>query len=110
MTDLQRRAIDGRAPRLTQPQLWAELSQRLGVRRTLVREFLVELAWLSERELLNGREFVIPGIVTLVVDRRPDRMGRHPFTGETISIPRRMALKARLGRRLKDAVMGQAGR
>lgn len=95
---------------LTQPQLWAELSQRLGLRRTLVREFLVELAWLAERELLHGNEFAVPGIVTLVVDRRPDRMGRHPFTGELINIPRRMALKARLRRRLKDAVMGQAAR
>ena len=92
---------------LTQPQLWAELSQRLGVRRTLVREFLVELAWVAERELLHGREFAVPGIVTLVVDRRPDRMGRHPATGELINIPRRMALKARLRRRLKDAVIGQ---
>ena len=65
---------------------------------------------LAERELLRGHEFAIPGIVTLVVDRRPDRIGRHPATGASIAIPRRMALKARLVRTLKDAVMGHAHR
>ena len=95
---------------LTKRELYADLAKRLGVQRTLVREFFAELEWLAERELLQGNEFAIPGIVTLVVDRRPDGMGWHPYTGEPITIPRRMALKARLVRPLKAAVMGRPKR
>ena len=86
---------------LTKRQLCAELAKRLGVRRTLAKELLDELAWVAERELLQGNEFAIPGIVTLVVDRRPDGMGWHPYTGEPIKIPRKMTLKVRLIRRFK---------
>ena len=91
---------------LTKRELCAQLAKRLAVPRAVAREFFVELEFLAERELLKGGVFAIPGIVTLVVDRRPDRMGRHLYTGE----PMKMALKARLSQRFKDTVMGRPNR
>ncbi len=90
---------------LTKPQLYAHLAQRLPVKRTVVRAFFVELERLAAYELKRTGEFVIPGVTKLVVTQRPARQGRHPLTGAPITIPPRTALKARLKKPLKDAVL-----
>jgi len=47
----------------------------------------------------------IPGIVKIEKRHRAARMGRNPMTGESISIPAKTVLKARVLKKLKDAVM-----
>ena len=47
----------------------------------------------------------IPGIVKIEKRHRAARMGRNPMTGEAISIPAKTVLKARVLKKLKDAVM-----
>jgi DNA-binding protein HU-beta len=47
----------------------------------------------------------IPGIVKIEKKHRAARMGRNPMTGESISIPAKTVLKARILKKLKDAVM-----
>ena len=47
----------------------------------------------------------IPGIVKIEKKHRAARMGRNPMTGESISIPAKTVLKARVLKKLKDAVM-----
>ena len=47
----------------------------------------------------------IPGLVKLEKKNRAARMGRNPMTGESISIPAKTVLKARVLKKLKDAVM-----
>ena len=50
-------------------------------------------------------EFVLPGMVKLVVQKRKARMGRNPATGEAIKIPAKTVVKARIAKQLKDAVL-----
>jgi DNA-binding protein HU-beta len=47
----------------------------------------------------------IPGVVKIEKKHRAARMGRNPMTGESISIPAKTVLKARVLKKLKDAVM-----
>jgi len=47
----------------------------------------------------------IPGLVKIEKKNRAARMGRNPMTGESISIPAKTVLKARVLKKLKDAVM-----
>ena len=69
------------------------------------REFFDELTALSEKELKRSGEFVLPGMVKLVVQKRKARMGRNPATGEAIKIPAKTVVKARIAKQLKDAVL-----
>jgi DNA-binding protein HU-beta len=47
----------------------------------------------------------IPGLVKVEKKHRAARMGRNPMTGESIQIPAKTVLKARVLKKLKDAVM-----
>jgi DNA-binding protein HU-beta len=47
----------------------------------------------------------IPGLVKVEKKHRAARQGRNPMTGETIQIPAKTVLKARVLKKLKDAVM-----
>ena len=64
-----------------------------------------EMKALSEKELKRSGEFVLPGMVKLVVQKRKARMGRNPATGEAIKIPAKTVVKARIAKQLKDAVL-----
>jgi len=68
-------------------------------------EFFDELTALSEKALKRSGEFVLPGMVKLVVQKRKARMGRNPATGEAIKIPAKTVVKARIAKQLKDAVL-----
>ena len=59
----------------------------------------------TEKELKKSGEFVLPGMVKLVVQKRKARMGRNPATGEAIKIPAKTVVKARIAKQLKDAVL-----
>ena len=54
---------------------------------------------------ISKGEFVLPGMVKLVVQKRKARMGRNPATGEAIKIPAKTVVKARIAKQLKDAVL-----
>ena len=76
----------------------------------MVRAFFAELERLAADELMRTGEFVVPGIAKVVVQRRWARMGRHPWTGEWTRFPaKKTALKARMARALKDAVLSKDG-
>jgi len=45
------------------------------VKRTQAREYFDELTQLAEKELKRSGEFVLPGMVKLVVQKRKARMG-----------------------------------
>lgn len=47
----------------------------------------------------------IPTLVKIEKKHRAARQGRNPMTGETIQIPAKTVLKARVLKKLKDAVM-----
>ena len=75
------------------------------MKRTAARDFFDELAMLCEKEPKRTGEFVLPGMVKLVVQKRKARTGRNPATGEPIKIPAKTVVKARIIKQLKDSVL-----
>jgi len=86
-------------------ELFAHFAERFEIKRVQAREYFDELAVLAEKELKRSGEFVLPGMVKLVVQKRKARMGRNPATGEQIKIPAKTVIKARIVKQMKDAVL-----
>ena len=86
-------------------ELFSHFAERFDMKRTQARDFFDELTALSEKELKRSGEFVLPGMVKLVVQNRKARKGRNPATGATIDIPAKTVVKARIAKQLKDAVL-----
>jgi DNA-binding protein HU-beta len=93
------------ARRMGKSELFSHFADRFEVKRTQAREFFDELTTLAEKELKRSGEFVLPGMVKLVVQKRKARMGRNPATGEAIKIPAKTVVKARIAKQLKDSVL-----
>ena len=93
------------ARRMGKSELFAHFAERFTVKRVMAREFFEELTMLSEKELKRSGEFVLPDMVKLVVQKRKARLGRNPATGEPIKIPAKTVVKARIAKKLKDAVL-----
>lgn len=68
------------------------------------REFLAELQRLCIRELAKEGQFSISKVAKLVVETRRPRRGRDPVTGQSIVIPARRVVRARVSRLVRDAV------
>ena len=86
-------------------ELFSHFADRFEMKRTQAREFFDELNTRAEKELKRSGEFVIPGMVKLVVQKRKARMGRNPATGEPIKIPAKTRVKETVVNAMKDAVM-----
>src|SRR5690242_5604281 len=82
------------ARRMGKSELFSHFADRFEVKRTQAREYFDELTALAEKELKRSGEFVLPGMVKLVVQKRKARMGRNPATGEAIKIPAKTVVKA----------------
>ena len=93
------------ARKMGKSELFSHFDQRFDIKRTQSREFFDELAALCEKELKRTGEFVIPGMVKLVLKRTNARTGRNPATGQPIPIPAKTVVKARIVKQLKDAVL-----
>jgi DNA-binding protein HU-beta len=93
------------ARRMGKSELFAHFAERFDMKRAQAREFFDELTMLSEKELKRSGEFVLPDMVKLVVQKRKARQGRNPATGEPIKIPAKTVVKARIAKKLKDAVL-----
>jgi len=92
------------AKAMTKAQLVGRLAEKFEMTRATGAEILNELAQLAAKEARNG--FTLPGIGKLVLVNRKARMGRNPQTGEAIKIPARRAVRFRVAKALKDAVLG----
>lgn len=91
--------------RMGKTELYAHFVDRFGMKRNDVRDFFEELQRLSEVELGRSGEFTLPGVVKLVRQERPARVGRNPATGAQLQIPAKTVVKARIAARLKNAVL-----
>ena len=92
------------ARRMGKSELFSHFAERFEVKRTQAREFFDELNALAEKELKRSGEFVLPGMVKLVVQKRKARMGRNPATGEPIKIAAKTVVKFTVAKNLKDLV------
>ena len=88
---------------MTKTQMLASLAERTDLSKAQVSQVLEELAQLAYKEAKNG--FMMPGIGKLVLVQRSARMGRNPATGESIMIPAKTAVKFRVCKACKEAVL-----
>ena len=88
---------------MTKTQLVRELAEKSDLSKKQVTDLLEAMQSIAYQEAENG--FTIPGIGKLVVVDRKARMGRNPKTGEPIHIPAKKALKFRVSKQAKDAVL-----
>ena len=89
---------------LTKAQIIDLLAKKTELTKKQTAQFLEELASLACKEAKKG--FTVPGLGKLVVVRRKARMGRNPATGESIRISAKRALKFRIAKAAKDAILG----
>jgi len=88
---------------MTKGQILDHLSKKTGTTKKLSGEFLDELVSLAYKEA--KKSFVLPGLGKLLVVNRKKRVGRNPATGESMVIPAKKALKFRIAKAAKDAVL-----
>lgn len=88
---------------MTKSQILDHLAKKTGTTKKLSGAFLDEIVALAYKEAKKA--FVIPGLGKLLVVQRKKRMGRNPATGQTMVIPAKKALKFRIAKQAKDAVL-----
>ncbi|MBI5234680.1 MAG: HU family DNA-binding protein [Deltaproteobacteria bacterium] len=88
---------------MTKLQIENAIAEKANVPKKTVHEVLLAMTDLAYTEAANS--FTIPGIGKLVLVDRAARQGRNPRTGETIQIPAKQAVKFRLAKVCKDAVL-----
>ena len=91
------------AKAMTKSQILSALAETVELPKKQVAGFLEALAALACKEAKNG--FTIPGLGKLVLVHRKARWGRNPATGERIRIKAKKALKFRIAKAAKDAVL-----
>ena len=91
------------AKAMTKTQIVGALADTTGLAKKQVKELLEAQAELAYKQAKNG--FTLPGLGKLVVVKRKARWGRNPATGEKIRIAAKKALKFRVAKAAKDAIM-----
>jgi DNA-binding protein HU-beta len=88
---------------MTKSDTLAWLAEKTELSKAQVDKVLESLAALAYAEAKNT--FTLPGIGKLVLVERKARTGRNPATGATIEIPARKAVKFRVAKVCKDAIL-----
>jgi DNA-binding protein HU-beta len=88
---------------MTKSQIVDHLAKKTDTTKKIANQFLEELNKLAYKEA--KKSFTLPGLGKLVVVNRKERIGRNPATGEQITIPARRALKFRIAKHAKDAIL-----
>lgn len=89
---------------LSKAQIIEAIAEKTGVTKQTSEAMLDSLAQLAYAYAKD--EFSIPGIGKLVVVDRKPRTARNPQTGEEIQIPAKKALKFKVAKAAKDAILG----
>ena len=91
---------------LTKSQIIEALAEKTQTEKKAVENLLDCLAQLAYENAKD--DFTVPGIGKLIVVDRKARTARNPQTGAEIQIPAKKALKVRIAKAAKDAVLGAA--
>jgi esterase/lipase superfamily enzyme/nucleoid DNA-binding protein len=89
---------------MTRTETYAYLAKRLGISVAIVRRYFEALREVAVSGLRRHGEFVVPGIVTIVVHKRKARMGRNPATGRAVRVQPATMLKVRVEKQLANVV------
>lgn len=84
--------------------LIAKVAEATGKTKTDTKTFLDATIGALTAELSAGNEISLNNFGKLVVNDRPEREGRNPATGETITIAASKSVKFKPAKALKDAL------
>src|SRR3954453_20447991 len=90
---------------MTQSQIIQTLADQSEVTKKVAKAMMDNLAKTAIAEVKKNGVFVLPGIGRLVRVDRKARMGRNPATGAAIKIPAKKAVKFRVAKAVKDAIV-----
>lgn len=90
---------------MTKSQLTSRIAEKSGITKKAAAEILDELASIAYTETKKNKQFTLPGLGKLVLNKTKARMGRNPATGEQIKIPAKTVVKFRVAKACKDAVL-----
>jgi DNA-binding protein HU-beta len=90
---------------MTQSQIVQTLADKCEITKKTSKGMMDCLAQTAISEVKKNGAFVVPGIGRLVRVDRKARMGRNPATGEAIKIPAKKAVKFRVAKAAKDAIV-----
>ena len=88
---------------MTKTRIAEHLAEKAEIKKSQAVLVLNELAALAYKEAKNT--FTLPGIGKIALVKRKARTGRNPRTGEKIKIPARKAVKFRVAKAAKDAIL-----
>jgi len=95
------------AKALTKSQIAATIAEKVGVTKKQAVETLDLVAQLAYQQAKNT--FTLPGLGKLVLVNRPARtmtMQFGPKKGQTVKVPAKKAVKFRVAKAAKDAILG----
>jgi DNA-binding protein HU-beta len=92
------------AKALTKSQIAASVAETVGLTKKQAVQTIEALVALAYKNAKNS--FTIPGLGKVVLVNRKARMGRNPATGEQIKIAAKRAVKFRVSKVAKDAILG----
>lgn len=92
------------AKAMTKSQIIAGLAENCEMTKKQAAATIEALVCMAYKGAANG--FTVPGLGKLVVVNRKARIGRNPATGEPIKIKAKKALKFRIAKAAKDAILG----
>ncbi len=89
---------------LSKSEVAGALAEKTNVSKQTAEAMLDCLAQLAYANAKD--EFTVPGIGKLIVVDRKARIARNPQTGAEIQVPAKKALKFRIAKAAKDAILG----
>ena len=89
---------------LSKSEVAGALAEKTNVSKQTAEAMLDCLAQLAYANAKD--EFTVPGIGKLMVVDRKARIARNPQTGAEIQVPAKQALKFRIAKAAKDAILG----
>jgi DNA-binding protein HU-beta len=92
---------------MTKSEIAATLAEKTGLTKKQVSQLLEAQADLAYKQAKNT--FVLPGLGKLVMVERPARevvLRFGPRAGEKVKVPKKKALKFRIAKAAKDAILG----
>lgn len=91
---------------LTKSEMLNQLVSKTGLKKKEVQSVLDAQNELLYKVLKKEKKYKLQGLGIFSVKKRAARMARNPMTGEAVKVPAKTVLKFRVGKDLKDAVLG----
>jgi DNA-binding protein HU-beta len=91
---------------MTKTELQIALAVSTQTNKRTAGIFLNTLSDLAYKAIKKDGEFVLPGFGKLVKQKRKARTGINPKTQQKIKIPAKTVIKFRVGKVVKDAILG----